>query len=211
MTTLAAMKARIGSELRRSNLTTQIASAISSAIGSLEDERWSFTESRALTFNTVANQEFYGSSDSALIPRLEKIDYAKIIISDYPYDLLETSPSEIETLNRNGTQTGEPVRYCYYAQKIRLCYVPADVWTVRIGGVVRVPEPATDNEANNPWMTTAERLVRSRAKLELAIHVLRDPKLAEDMAAAVEEAGLQLRRRTNRIQGGQMLCEGGSW
>jgi hypothetical protein len=211
MTTLAVMKARIGTELRRSNLTTQIASAISTAIGALEDERWTFTESRSLTFSTVANQEFYGASDSALIPRLEKIDYAKIVISDYPYDLVETSPSEVETLNRNGTQTGEPVRYCYYAQQIRLAYVPSDVWTVRIGGVVRVPEPASDSEANNPWMTTAERLVRSRAKLELALHVLRDRTLAEDMKAAFDEAEMQLRRRTNRIQGGSMICEGSGW
>jgi hypothetical protein len=208
MSTLAVMKARIGSEIRRPTLIGPIESAITTAIDALIDERWAFNESRDITFSTVAGTEFY---NGGLIPRLQSIDYAKIVISDYPRDLVEEKPSCIETMNRNGTQTGEPCCYCYFGQKIRLGYIPSDVWTVRIGGVISIPAPAADDEPDNPWMIMAERLVRSRAKLELALHVLRDKTLAEDMAGAVAEAEMQLRRRTNRIQGGSMTMEGSGW
>lgn len=213
MTTRAVMVARIGSEIRRPSLTAQITDAITSAIAAYEDQRLIFTESRALTFSTVANQEFYTEADSALIPRLESIDYVKIMISDYPRDLIETKPSDVETLNRNGTQTGEPIRYCYFNQNIRLAYIPSDVWTVRIGGVVRVPGPASDVETGNPWMTTAEALIRCRAKYELYTHVLFDDEKAdrfspENEASPTAIAYRQLRGRTNRLQGGSMIMEG---
>jgi hypothetical protein len=206
------MKARIASELRRSNITTQIASAITSAIQALEDRRFIFSESRALTFSTVIGQEFYGTADSALIPRLQKIDYAKIIIDNYPRELKPVLPAEIERINRNATQTGEPVCYCWYGEQIRLSYVPSDVWTVRIGGVVRVPAPASDDEADNPWMIMAERAVRCRAKYELYEHVLMNPEMAErfnpeNTGGPTFEAYYQLRRRTNALQGGNMCVE----
>jgi hypothetical protein len=56
-------------------------------------------------------------------------------------------------------------------------------------------------------MIEAERLIRSRAKYELALHVLRDTKLAEGMASAVQEAEAQLRRDTNQQtqQGGWLI------
>lgn len=215
MSTLNIMKARIASELRRSNIATQIGDAISSAIAALEDERFTFSESRALTFNTVPGREFYDVADSALIPRLEAIDYVKVYISEYPISLHKADPSAMETLSRNGTQTGEPYCYCYYGQKLRLGYIPASVWEVRIGGVVRVPAPATGSEPNNPWMTTAEQLVRCRAKFELYTHVLLNTDMAdrfnpENEASPTALAAQQLRRRTNRIQGGQIIMEG-SW
>jgi hypothetical protein len=207
------MRTRIGREIRRPGLTTQIDEAIATAIGALEDERWVFDESRDITFQTVAGTEFY---NGGLIPRLQSIDYAKIVISDYPRDLVEEKPSCIETMNRNGTQTGEPCCYCYFGQKIRLGYIPSDVWTVRIGGVISIPAPADDAEADNPWMNIAERLVRCRAKYELYEHVLFNSEMAtrfnpENEAGPTAEAARQLRRRTNRIQGGSMTMEGSGW
>lgn len=205
------MKARIASELRRSNITTQIADAINSAVKACETERFNFDETRAISFSTVAQQEFYDADDSAYIPRIQKIDYVKLIVGDYPWTLEPDSPSCIETMNYNGTQFGQPKFYCYYGQQLRFGYIPADVYTVRIGGVVRMPAPASDGETDNPWMIEAERLVRCRAKLELAVHVLRDQQLAIDMAAATEEARVQMRSRTNDLQGGNKTVEATQW
>lgn len=207
MTTLTIMKARIASELRRSDLTTQIASAIDTAIQAYQDQRWFFNESRDLTFSTVADQEFYTSSDDADIGLVKKIDYVKIYMDDHPNVLQVEDPARMEWLSQNGTATGEPLYYCYYARKFRLYPVPSDVYTVRIGAQIKLAGPATDEEADNPWMIEAERLIRSRAKYELALHVLRDTKLAEGMASAVQEAEAQLRRDTNQQtqQGGWLI------
>ena len=45
------------------------------------------------------------------------------------------------------------------------------------------------------------RLIRSRAKYELALHVLKDPDLASSMAAESAEALSILKGRTNRLTG----------
>ena len=85
MTTLAAMKTRCAQELRRNDLTTEIANAISTAIEAYKYERFFFNQSSV------------------------------------------------------------------------------------------VEAPATDGEAGNAWMTHAEHLIRSRAKLEIWANVLREP------------------------------------
>jgi hypothetical protein len=199
MTTQTIMKARIADELARDDLTSQIVYAIADAIDAYQDERWYFNESRAITVTTVADQEFYSSSDASAIGTITKIDYVFIYIGDQPYELLPLKPADIEAASVNGTSTGEPSWYCWYNNQIRLYPVPSDAWTVRIGAAVTVAAPATDGEADNPWMTKAERLIRSRAKLELALHVLKDTDLAATMSQAVEEAFEQLKERTNQL------------
>lgn len=199
MTTLAIMKARIADELARSDLTSQIAYAITDAIAAYEDERFHFNESRALTFSTVASQEFYTSSDSANIGLVQKIDYAKVYVGTQPYDLAYERPEDMESLSVSGTQTGTPWAYTWYGNAIRLYPIPDQVYTVRLGASYKLAAPASDAEANNAWMTHAERLIRSRAKLELALHVLKDPDLAQTMVQAVEEALNQLHGRTAQL------------
>lgn len=199
MTTLATMKTRIASELRRSNITNQIADAINTAIGAYEHERFYTNESRENTFTTVANQEFYTSSDAVFIGLLTKIDYVMLYINDTPYQLYPTFPELLEEASTNGTSTGSPTEYSWYDEKIRLYPVPDEAWTIRVAGVLSVAEPASDNETGNFWMTTAERLIRSRAKQELALHVLKDLQLAQTMGGAATEAYDQLDVRTKRI------------
>lgn len=199
MTTQTIMKARIADELARSDLTSQIAYAIGDAIKAYEDDRFFFNESRALTFTTVADQEFYDSDDSANIPLVQKIDYVLLYIGDQPYTLMPMKPAEIETASTNATSTGEPGWYCWYGNQLRLYPVPNGAYTVRIGASYKVAAPASDSEADNPWMTHAERLIRSRAKLELALHVLFDREMAEFLSQAVTEAHEQLMARTNQL------------
>lgn len=199
MTTLAVMKARIASELRRSNITTQIAAAISTAIGAYEHMRFYTNESRENTFPTVIDQEFYTSADAAFIAFLTKIDYVFLLINDQPFQLKPEQPDFLEDASTNSTTTGSPECYGWYDEKIRIWPVPAGVWTVRVGGVLSIAEPASDGETGNFWMTKAERLIRSRAKQELALHVLEDDQKALRFGAAAEEALEQLQERTTLI------------
>lgn len=199
MTTLAIMKARIADELARDDLTSNIAYAVTDAIGAYDDLRFWFNESRSNTFTTVASQEFYTSSDAAFIANVLKFDYVQLYVGDQPYRLEAQMPAEIESLSTNGTFTGTPWAYCFYNSTIRLYPVPDAVRTVRVGAVIKAAAPASDAEANNPWMTHAERLIRSRAKLELALHVLKDDALASTMVQGVKEALDQLHNRTSRL------------
>jgi hypothetical protein len=193
------MKARIANELARDDLTSEIADAINDAIAAYEDERFFFNESRATTFSTVDGQEFYDSDDAAAIPTLQKIDYVVLYVGNDPRKLEYERPETMEHLSINGTQEGTPWAYTWYGGQLRLYPIPDQAYTVRVGASVKVAAPASDAETGNPWMTHAERLIRSRAKLELALHVLKDPDLAQTMDAAVDEAFTQLKSRTNQL------------
>lgn len=199
MSTLAVMKARIADELARDDITSQIAYAIADAIEAYADRRFHFNEGRATTFPTVAGQEFYDENDAAALALIQSIDYVVLYVGDTPYHLQPMTPAEIETASTNGTNTGQPGWYCWYGNQLRIYPNPAGAWTVRIGASFKAAAPASDSETGNPWMTHAERLIRSRAKLELALHVLKDEALAGTMNLAVSEALEQLIGRTNML------------
>lgn len=199
MSTLAIMKARIADELARADLTSQIAYAITDAIEAYQDERFHFNESRAITFTTVVDQEFYSSSDAAAIATINSIDYVMVYQGSIPTRLRAEIPALMELKAQNATGTGLPYNYCWYGDQIRLYPVPNTAVTIRIGAAVKAAAPASDAEASNPWMTHAARLIRSRAKLELALHVLKDEELASTMNSAVEEAFAQLKDKTNML------------
>ena len=198
MTTLAIMKARIASELRRSDLTTQIADAINTAIGAYEHERWYVNETRENTFTTVAEQPNYGVSDAAFIGVLSKIDYIFLTVGNQPFELLPETMKFIEDSGTNNTFLGQPGWYAFYDEQIWLYPVPNDPWTVRVGGVIEQAAPVSDAEIGNFWMIKGERLTRSRAKYEIQLHVLKNAQAAMEMATAVTEAYDQLNVRTTR-------------
>lgn len=199
MTTLAIMKARIADELgQRSDLTSQIAYAISDAIAAYQAERFHFTETRSISFPTVADQEFYDADDAAGIANIWTIRLVTLTVGDTITSLGYMDPADMEVLSASGTNTGQPMWYTWESNQIRLYPTPSEAWTVRVSCSASVAAPATDSEAANPWMTEAERLIRSRAKLELAVHVVRDQELAASMGEAVAEAFRQLKDKTTK-------------
>ena len=201
MATLEIMKARTALEIRRANITAQIASAISTAITAYQGERWLLNESRTVTFATVANQEAYAAAASASIPLLRKIDYLTLLVGNQPTQLCSMSSIDVETANANGTNTGQPGGCAFYQQQFRLSPIPSDIWTIRLAGVFATAEPATDGETGNAWMTTGERLIRCRAKWELATHVTFDDRMRSAMAEATQEAWNDLKSVTNQLTG----------
>lgn len=190
---------RIARELRRSNISTQIEEAVATAIFAYSDERFFFNERRDVTFPTVAAQEFYDTDDLAAIGNIIKIDYVKLLVGNTVFDLQPDYPSEIESAASDATSTGQPGWFLYYGRQLRFYPIPAEVWTVRIAGLFKYAAPASDAETGNFWMTDAERLIRSRAKYELALHVLRDVELAQTMGAVATESLEQLKRWTNKL------------
>lgn len=62
-------------------------------------------------------------------------------------------------------------------------------YTMTVGGHVAYAGPATTATEGNRWFTDGERLIRSRAKYELAMHVLNDPDLATRMSPMDPNAG----------------------
>jgi hypothetical protein len=203
---LLTMRTRIRSELRRgSDLTdATIDAAIATAIGELEAERFLFNETREINFPTVAQQAVYTSADSAFIPRIRKFDFAFVYLSDQPYRLAQEAQEKIEYWSMNGNNTGQPNCFAFYNERITLYPTPPDVYTIRFGAVVNMPAPAADDEADNPWMTDAEKLVRMYAKHELYQNVLLDMEKAaifnpDNDMGPTGQAKRALKAKTNNL------------
>lgn len=183
--TLGTMIDRIADEIQDSAITAQIQTAIASAIQHYEDERFWFNESRSVTFNTVANQEFYGVADAPQIPDVIKIDDVTITISGNRFTLHPRDYNYIENIAMTTTSVGQPQDYCYYAQQIRLYPIPSSVWSIRLSGVFKLSTTLSATTDTNAWMVEGEQLIRAKAKWIIATDVTHED--AEAMKAAAQE------------------------
>ena len=197
--TLGAMKKRIANEINRSDLTDQIADAISTAIKAYQDVRFWFNETRSFTFATVADQDIYTSSDDADIGNIQKIDYLTVDVGSYSYTLVQRSPEWFD--GGSDTSSNIPGYFSFFDESIRLYPTPASAYTVRIACVEKVAAPSTDSESGNAWMVQAEALIRCRAKAELYKHIddIADDKKAQRFMALADEALDDLDRKTRRL------------
>jgi hypothetical protein len=196
------LKDKIADEIARPDLASQIADKITEAIAAYQQERFFFSETRDLTFNTAQGQEFYTATDNAAIPTLQAFDYIILYLGGIPWPVTRRTSIEIEVLNQNGLVQGQPYNWDYFNQQIRFGPVPDGVYEIRLAAHQTVGPPATDDTPGNPWMSgNAERLIRARAKYELYLHVIRNMERAQSMAAAVTEAFDVLKGQTNRLVG----------
>lgn len=197
MATQADMKARIASEIARSDLTTQIAAAIATAISEYQKERFRFSQSTLVaspTFNTVIGQSTYTSAANANIGTVKKIDILSYSQgSGTTFEIYRRDDTEIKLANQGGQVRGPPDEFTYAGDAITLYPVPDAVYPVAIDGHLLIAAPASDAEADNPWMNAAELLIRCRAKYELAKHVTRNATMAADMDPMSGETGRAFR------------------
>ncbi len=181
---LGAMKARIALEIARTNLSGPIADAINDAIAIYQKQRFRFSETTPLsppTFNTVATRDIYTSADNANIGTMFFIDYIDMQLSGQVYTLERADPNDLITYNQTGTSQGFPSFFAIQGNQLILSPVPDKAYPITLAGHIVVPAPPDDTTTGNPWMNDGERLIRSRAKYEIAVNVTRNA----DMAAAM--------------------------
>jgi hypothetical protein len=186
-----AMVSQIVFELgQRTDLqATVVPRAINDAIQIYQKERFRFNELQPLapfTFNTVVGQAYYGVAADARIPQLYKIDYLNYVLGGEIYKIWRaSSPEEVYLANQAGaTQTGQPELWAYDGDTIVFYPYPNVVYPITVGGYLAVAGPGgtADPSTTNPWMNAAERLIRSRAKYEIALHVTRNAKMQDEMS-----------------------------
>jgi hypothetical protein len=209
--TLGYMKDKIADEIARSDLTSQIADKITEAIEAYQPERFFFSETRDITFNTSVGQEFYGDSTSPIavagMSTLQAFDYLILYIGSIPWPIARRTDTEIEVLNQNGLMRGQPWNWSYFNEQLRLGPVPDTTYQMRIAAHQRIAPPSTDDQTGNAWMTQiAERMIRCRAKGELYAHVIRDSDEAQKFFGLAIEAFDALKGQTNRLVGRAIMA-----
>lgn len=186
MSTLATMKSRIADELMRSDLTSQIASAISEAIEFYQKQRFYWNELNNATFPTIAGQADYTATQEVYIPIAYDLDDVFILVSGNEYRVKRIDPTRWRILNNASTQ-GQPYQYQYFNRVMSFYPIPDQAYTIRLVGHFKIDAPASDAEASNPWMVDAEALIRHRAKMIL----YRDVVLDEKQAAMCSQAEME--------------------
>lgn len=192
MTTLAIMKARVASELARTDLTTQIGEAISTAIAIYQTERFRFSDvipSTVPTFATVLDRFIYTSADNANIGTMFKVDYLEVQIGGMLQRLTYMPPGDLRQYNQLGTMHGQPMWWSYEGNQLLIAPTPDAAYTITMGLFRSVPAPADDAETGNPWMLDGEELIRSRAKYEIALHVTRNKDMQDAMSPFAPPGG----------------------
>lgn len=198
MSTLAELKADIAGDFMRSDLDSAIASAISRAIRHYQAEHFYFNETRDKTFSCVVGQIWYTGDDDADIPLFTDIDMLHITINNNRYRMKHYPIDRFEILTDGNATNGQPYIYTYYNQSIGLYTPPDNTYTIRIIGAYKAPEPATDAEANNVWMTEAYNLIRDRARADVALRKVRDTGVANTAKLAEQEELARIRSETAR-------------
>lgn len=217
--TLGAMKERIANDLARVTAipasSVIISDAISDAIKIYQKIRFRFNEpdpSAPVTFLTVAGQSVYGAPANANIETIQFFDYLNLVIGTTVTPIWRGTPEELHLLIEENTQSGQPIRWAYEGNKIILYPVPSEAWTIIIGGQMTYPEPTADDAVGNKWMTDGERLIRSRAKYQIGLHVTKNAELCKAMSPFAPTPGdavgheayramIELRGEANKVTG----------
>lgn len=217
--TLQTMIDRIANEIRRPSLatgglTSPIALAIFDAINFWQKDRFRISDtdpSFTPTFNTVQGQYIYTVSDNANISTIYVIDSLLVYVGSTAEPLTRRSPTDIYLLNQQNQQSGQPTDYAYDGNKIIMYPIPSSVWQMFILGHIQIAAPAALDEDNNPWMNWAEVLIRCQAKYEIAVHVTRNPSMAQQFSPDPDKgpdgrpgetwrAWQRLKKETNKIK-----------
>ncbi|MBW3099229.1 hypothetical protein [Pseudohoeflea coraliihabitans] len=206
MSTLATLKAEIADDMDRDDLTSAIASEINRAIRFYQSRHFYFNETRDATFTTVASQVWYSEDDDADISQFVDIDFVHITVGSNRYQLRQKDIKQFELLTDGNASNGQPYCYTYYNRSIGLFVPPDAAYTVRVLGSYMTAAPATDDEADNVWMTEAFDLIRWRAQSRLYAGKLKDLTTAATCnAMEADELGriereTAVRHKTNRVK-----------
>ena len=166
-----------------------IQNAIQSAIARWERRTFYFNEliviaNSSSPWKTVLGQEYYGAADYAGIATIASLRRVWVIVSNQRYTLNRRTPQYLDDTSVNPSTTSQPVDYAYAAEQMRLYPIPDNSYPMGLEGTSRLT-PLVNNTDENAWTDDAEGLIRSTAKMILAIDTLHDQELATECAVAI--------------------------
>jgi hypothetical protein len=190
------LKAQIASDLRRSNIPSEIAAAILDSIRDYDTERFYFNETAIYALTTAAGVDEYSITPQSPIQEFIRIDTVRAQVGNTWYALARVTPDEIEELFSVAT-SGQPFEWAIHGNRLRLFPTPNAAFPIKILGHYRLTPLVNDIDTNN-WTNEGKSLVRYCALKRLFAYPVRDTTQAQ-MAESMEQRELDyLRRETDR-------------
>lgn len=196
MTDFGTMKTRIGNELKRSSLTSEIQNAVLSALDFYKRRRFRWNVARTTT-STTDGVEYYGlptdfiEADTMILVDSSDLDFMQ-----------ERSHFWIDANREWSNYKDRPYIYSVQANQFRLYPVPDNTYTLLLTYVYELTKPSTDTDTS-AWFTDGEELIRTHAKVDMLENVIRGPESfqeAEHLRRREEQVLRELRIEYKRSQ-----------
>lgn len=200
MTTFATLTANVADYINRTDLNTQIGTAVNRAIQYYaNNQRFWFNETIS-TFNTVAGQLIYTSADA--IPTLiTEIDYVKIALSpSLNIELVPRTYKYIQDRVVSTIVTSFPSDYAYYKQNFYVYPIAAAVYPITVSYTKSYVDLSAGSDAND-FTNNGQDLIEARACWWIYSRILKNTESAALSKADETEAFLSLQAETIRITG----------
>jgi hypothetical protein len=200
MSDFGTMVTRIENEIHRTNIRSQVRSAIKSAIAHYEQDKPFYWNDERSEATTVVSQRYMP------LPT-DFVDFLgtyplQITVNQSTYPLNRRSWDYLQLIDLdNVVGEGIPFDWAYGDQQIRLYPVPQAAYELRLFYKKRLAELSNDSDTNE-WTQPAggERLIRARAKWDLYANVIHQPEKGQIQKAAEIDAynkvaGIGIRRK----------------
>jgi len=202
MADLLALKTQIAGDLRRSNLTSEIATAVLDAIQDHGAERFYFNDTSVYTFSTVSGTDVYAITAQDPIQEFIQIDNLRALLGSW-YDVRREDYDTVERLY-SAPSSGQPLLYAVFGNSLRFYPLPNAAFPIRVFGHYRLIPLTADNQSN-AWTNAAKNLIRYSVLKRLFMTPIRDAQQAQYFEAAEVRELEYLRRETERrARRGQM-------
>lgn len=193
MSTFATLKTRVADELNRSDLTSQIATAVTRAIEYYARERFFFNEGRS-TAATVADNQ-YVTFPAGL--RVVDNVFATVGGNDYPLRRIEFD--EMEDWHGATNTKGQPLDYALRDGQFRIYPTPNQAYTLTVTGIYDQAALTADTDTNDWCTALAQDLIVARAKYTISRDILMDQEGMTHARLAEVEALKELRGESEHL------------
>ena len=213
MPSLGDLKAQIASDLRRSNLSAEIAAAIPDAIRDHDAERFWWNEAYPVPYTLVVSPgggqggtgepasatpqgDLYLLAPQGKVQEFVRIDMVRAQIPVVWYTVKATDWTELEFFYST-LSNGQPSWWAYRDGYLRIYPLPSQSYNLRLFGQVRLV-PLQNDADSNEWTNQGFNLIRYTVLKRLYSYPIRDAQQVQNAMQAGEAALEYLRKETER-------------
>ena len=199
MATLGELIDRIEDDLNRTDLTTQVQTAIYRAIKFYEKERFWFNENVwSFSASSATEQVAFSAASTTDLKEIDVVTVTRNSNDVYPLDVKTyQNLREISTSGSSPT-TGPPSDYALFKSTWFFYPVPDQNYVVHVYGQKSYAS-ITSTASGNDFTNEAEDLIEARARWWLYARVLKDVTNATIAKAEETEAFMSLKEKTIKL------------
>lgn len=198
MATIDDLVSRVEDDLLRTDLTSQVFTAINRAIEHYWDTPTWFNQEEATSFTTVSAQQQYTTSDGWPSDMAKPVILKASITTGNEYQLHKRTFQYIQEVSVTSNYTGFPYDYAVFKESLWLYPIPSGNYTISVFYFKNYSELA--NGESNDWTNNARDLIESRARWWICSRILKDREDASAAKAEEMEALTKIMSKSRRYK-----------